>query len=285
MPNYNIADIHISISLDIIGEIPTLDQFKSPLKGPPKIDVFITSSNTITQPPGKLIMNEGFPWFEVDNDGNIAICVYDENGVNISYELKVNATWDTAYMTYHQDVWDPQYLITGALGEILFRNNLILHQGIVIHASAIDWNGQGIIFSAPSETGKSTQAKLWKDLMGAKILNGDRPALRIVNSIAKVYGTPWSGSSNEFINASVPLSAIVMLEQAPQNSIKKLSPLEAISKLMPRVFLPYHNKDMLQLAITNVEAIITSVPIFLLKCKPDKESVNLVYEQIRRNAE
>ena len=46
----------------------------------------------------------------------------------------------------------------------------LLHQnrGLLLHASFIRWQGSGILFSAPSGTGKSTQANLWVQHQGRR---------------------------------------------------------------------------------------------------------------------
>ena len=72
--------------------------------------------------------------------------------------------------------------------------------------------------------------------MGARVLNGDRPAIRIINNQPTVYGTPWSGSSKEYINKKAPLMVLVLLEQAPVNSIKRLNIFETLNRIMPRFF-------------------------------------------------
>ena len=112
--------------------------------------------------------------------------------------------------------------------------------------------------------------------MGARVLNGDRPAIRIINNQPTVYGTPWSGSSKEYINEKAPLMALVLLEQAPENSIKRLNIFEALNRIMPRFFLPYNDKHLMELAAKTIEAIIKTTPVYLLKCTPDKHAVDIL---------
>jgi hypothetical protein len=138
----------------------------------------------------------------------------------------------------------------------------------------------GIIFSAPSGTGKSTHANLWVRHLGAMILNGDRAALRTVNNEVNVYGTPWSGSSHLFLNRKAPLKAIVLLEQASYNKIEELPRDRAVSLLTPRCFLPYFDSELMELSICNLEEIIKRIPIYLLKCRPDYEAAETVMNYI-----
>lgn len=186
----------------------------------------------------------------------------------------------------HGDQWFQSVQITssfaqklpfeGSAGEVLFRTAILFHHGIVAHAAAINYQGSGIIFSAPSGVGKSTQANLWKRYKGAAVLNGDRPALRVIDGAVYVYGTLWSGTSPDFQNARAPLKAIVMLEQAEHNSVELLPPDRAVQSFLPRCYLPFGLVDLLGRAMDIAGSIIKKVPVLLLKCRPDHQAVELV---------
>ncbi len=163
-----------------------------------------------------------------------------------------------------------------SIGEVVFRTSILLHDGIVVHSAGIDCNGNGILFSAPSGTGKSTQANLWKQYRNANILNGDRAALRIINGRVYIFGTPWSGSSNENMDSRAPLKGIFFLQQAKENSLRLLTPSEALSYMLPRCFLPYGCEDLMDLALKNIEQILNKVPAYLFRCLPDYEAVEMV---------
>ena len=61
---------------------------------------------------------------------------------------------------------------------LAFEDVLVNHQGFILHSSFISWQNNGILFTAPSGTGKSTQADLWKKYEDADIYNGDRTIIR-----------------------------------------------------------------------------------------------------------
>ena len=161
---------------------------------------------------------------------------------------------------------------------LAFRNLLIKKNGLQIHCSSIDYHGKGIVFSAPSGTGKSTHVRLWCELYGedVTIINEDRPAIRYIDNTPMICGTPWSGTSDNFSNKIVPLSGIVMLEQSPDNTIEKLSGYSILQMLMPRCFLPYFDAGMMIEALNTLERLVNDVPVYLLKCRPDYEAVELV---------
>ena len=54
---------------------------------------------------------------------------------------------------------------------------------LFMHASAIEYKGNGIIFAGYSGVGKTTQAELWKKHMHADIINGDKAFIRHTGKI------------------------------------------------------------------------------------------------------
>lgn len=161
---------------------------------------------------------------------------------------------------------------------LAFRYLLIKKNGLQIHCSSIEFEGKGLAFSAPSGTGKSTHVRLWRELYGDKvtIINEDRPAVRYINNTPMLCGTPWSGTSDNFTNKIVPLNSIVILEQSPVNSIERLTGLAVLHLLMPRCFLPYFDFDLMNEAMNTLERLVKDVPVYLLKCRPDFDAVELV---------
>ena len=100
-----------------------------------------------------------------------------------------------------------EYIATGDC----FAVGLLSHEGMMLHASAVEYGGQAVCFSAPPGTGKSTHTEKWTRLFGASILNDDKPALRRESGVWQVYGTPWCGKEALHQNRSAPLRAICFL--------------------------------------------------------------------------
>ncbi len=157
----------------------------------------------------------------------------------------------------------------------------LLHfNALIIHASFIRLNGKGVIFSAPSGTGKSTQADLWKKYANAEILNGDRVALRESVGVWNAYGLPYAGTSGIYRNETAPLTAIVALRQADKNSIRRINGRDAFRYLYPETMIHRWDRDFENKATSLLLDILQRVPIFLLECRPDKAAVEMLMEQI-----
>jgi hypothetical protein len=175
-------------------------------------------------------------------------------------------------------------LLEGPLGEILVRNAALRYQGLQIHSAAIADAGRGIIFSAPSGTGKTTQAHLWTRHFGAKMLNGDRPIVCLTEHGPHVYGTAWSGSDEVYQNAALPLAAIVFIEQAEENHAERLTAASALKYLLPRCFVPYFSSSLQTAALNIVDGILRQTPCYLLRCKPERAAAELIRAQLGSSA-
>jgi hypothetical protein len=255
------------------------------------INYLLQTMKQIEFPQGELISDSStcFKWMKKTSGQGGHYVYLQEYGIGkIMALMDISEDWRNAIVTWydysgddenfrknsHAQIWPSVHNMLG----MVFRYCLLEYDGLVIHASTLKWNGKGIMFSAPSGTGKSTHVKLWQDYIhDVKILNDDTPAVRIIEDQPYVFGTPWSGSEFLHSNDSAPLSAIVMLEQAKENQIFRLNNQQAINRLMPRVFLPYFDQNMMNKALSIYEKIIRSVPVYLLQCRPDREAVELVY--------
>lgn len=175
-------------------------------------------------------------------------------------------------------VWDTQYL----LNMIGIEKILMRQQALILHASFIKWGEKGILFSAPSGTGKSTQADLWQKYLGAEIINGDRAGIRKKDGVWRAYGLPYAGSSKIYRNESALLSAIVVLEQAEENSICPLGHTEAVVRLLPEFSLHRWDATFMNQAMDLITEIVENVPVYLLKCRPDKRAVEILIETIEK---
>lgn len=69
--------------------------------------------------------------------------------------------------------------------------NIVKYDGFVIHGACILYKDNAYLFIAPSGTGKTTHIRLWiKHLRDLVIINGDKPIIRLINTLPYIYGTP-----------------------------------------------------------------------------------------------
>ncbi|MBR5056225.1 MAG: hypothetical protein IKX03_03405, partial [Bacteroidales bacterium] len=153
-----------------------------------------------------------------------------------------------------------------------------------MHASVIKREGWGYMFLGKSGTGKSTHSNLWlKYLEGCELLNDDNPILRVgEDGIARVYGSPWSGKTPCYKNDSVPVGAIVRLNQYPENHIVKNSLVESYAAIYPSCSGFRALTSIADGMHSTIEKVVLSVPCYTLDCLPDEAAAKLCCEAISR---
>lgn len=148
--------------------------------------------------------------------------------------------------------------------------------GLMLHTSLVDYQGKGILFVGPSGIGKTTQAELWMKYRDAIIINGDMALVGEKDGSFTGYGCPWHGSSPYCENRQVPLAGIIVLEQAKENTLERLHGVAMIERIMRNIFLPHWYQKGAEAAMETVDHLLSTVPVYLLKCRPDEEAVAMV---------
>jgi len=240
-------------------------------------------------PEGKVISNESMTkWIQKTDDSGYYIKDNNDDG-NSFVMMDVNKDWNDIKIYYKKSsrIMAKQFYVievlwhdfqTFLLSGMAYKFFINCNCGFNLHSSAISYHNEGIAFSAPSGTGKSTHTGLWKKMYGddVVIINDDTPSIRYDNDQPMLCGTPWSGSTAKFSNDIVPLKSIVFLEQAPENTIERLSAEQALQFILPRAFLPYFSTDLMNKTLFVIEKTVTKIPIFRLRCRPDFDAVEKV---------
>lgn len=162
----------------------------------------------------------------------------------------------------------------------LFSYAVLNHHACVLHGVVMEYQGMGILVTAASGTGKTTHTRMWRDRENALILNGDRCLCRKKDGIWYAYGMPWAGSSGEYINRKVPITAIVSLKQDSYNHVRRMNVFEGSIYLLQRIFAPLWRGKMQERAMDMTEELAREIPMLELSCKPDFESVDVLKEAI-----
>ena len=165
-----------------------------------------------------------------------------------------------------------------ALEESGIFRMLAEHGGVVLHSSyIITQRGEALLFSAPSGTGKSTQAELWRSYAGAKVINGDRALVKAENGVT-ANGILFSGTSGISENVTAPLRAIVLLRQSEKNEIHSVSGKEAFMRLLPQCSYYPDEEENLRIVTGILAEIISAVPVYDFGCVPDESAVSALSE-------
>ncbi len=130
-----------------------------------------------------------------------------------------------------------QFLENNAIHGIIARK-MLDHSVLLMHGSALCMDGEAYIFTAPSGTGKSTHARLWREAFGDRVrmINDDKPMLKIEEDRVYVCGTPWNGKHRLGENAAAPLKAIVSLNRGEKNVIRPVSRADLFPVIMRQCY-------------------------------------------------
>ncbi len=189
-----------------------------------------------------------------------AMTVYS-NDSNSSVSFFTHQSFDT--------MMDSRYMWSSVSLAQLF----LKFKTIFLHSSYVDIGGKAILFSAPCQTGKSTQAALWQKHRGAEIINGDKSGISVTDGSVYAHGVPFCGTSGICKNRSLPLGAIVILSQAKGNSVRRLGGVDSLQAVMNNTYLDFIAPDEQRMFVDCVIEILERIPVYHLACTPDEDAI------------
>ena len=159
-----------------------------------------------------------------------------------------------------------EYEFVALYKEIL--NHLIKYRVIFLHGTLLAVGGNGYLFMAPSGTGKSTHARLWRERYGdlVTVINDDKPVVKVEeNGSVVAYGTPWTGKHRIGCNSSVPLKGIIRLRRGKKNEICELDKMKNVLEVFG--------------------AIVENVRFYDLQCNMEIEAAEVAYDKLVHSQE
>lgn len=174
-----------------------------------------------------------------------------------------------------------QYLETLAIYRKI-AVEMLRHDTLLFHGSAISVDGEGFLFTAKSGTGKSTHTRLWREMFGdrAVMVNDDKPLLKIEDDRVMVCGTPWDGKHCLGTNIMVPLKGLCILTRAEENHIQRISASEAMPMLLQQSFRPDDPVAVAKL-LGLLEKMAQRVGLYRLGCNMDPEAAAVAYQGMK----
>ncbi|MCX6332984.1 MAG: hypothetical protein NT092_01605 [Bacteroidia bacterium] len=145
---------------------------------------------------------------------------------------------------------------------------------IMIHASGVNHEGRGYLFSGVSGKGKTTMAKLW-DNAGASVIHDDRLIVRKTESGYKMFNTPVYNNDEP---KESQLDKIFLIEHGERNELIPVSGATAVSMVMANCI--QHNWDpvMVSRLIGSVTFLCSAVSVVILPFRPDKSIIDDVFK-------
>lgn len=156
---------------------------------------------------------------------------------------------------------------------------LIKYDAFLLHSAVVMVNGKMVLFSGPSGAGKSTQAALWAAHRNAEVINGDRCVVMRREDGFYGGGSPWCGTSDIRRPEMAPIAGIFLVEQAEENTLNRLGK-EAFLPLFSQTTVNSWDPAFMAALTGLFDGLLREIPVYRLRCRPDKEAVDLVYDTL-----
>ncbi len=175
----------------------------------------------------------------------------------------------------HLDIGSCEYIFYG----VEFYYKLLDFNGFLLHSSAIEYEGNAYLFSAPSGTGKSTHTSLWAEKFGkdkVKFINDDKPVILFKDGKVYACGTPFSGKTNLNEDICVPIKGVCFLHRSDTNEIKRCESKDALRNIMNQTVRPSNAVRMSNL-LSMIDKLMKTVPIYEMGCNISLEAAEVAH--------
>ena len=152
----------------------------------------------------------------------------------------------------------------------------VINNDIMIHASGINHQGKGYLFSGVSGKGKTTISGLW-DNFGAQVIHDDRLILRNTVDGYIMHNTPVY---NNDVPGAAPLERIFIIEHGTENKIIPVSGANAVSLVMANCIQHNWGPETVAPLLYSVSDLCGKMKVFKLSFIPDRSVIDsiLAYE-------
>ena len=277
----------------------------------PEYTYYIEVTDHLPQPEGKVLARRpDLLVFQSETGESRLIGVKGTEGYYACYQEVAS---DKARVLLARDRIQGLHIDPVFTSLLALERRLIARDSLILHCAYMVYQGEAILFSAPSETGKTTQANLWEKYRGSRTVNGDRAllgkrkgrwtaqgwpvcgtsevchneefpirAVVMLSQAKENQGWPVCGTSEVCHNEEFPIRAVVMLSQAKENQAQQLPPGRAFPLLYSQITVNKWNmKDHLH-AIDLIQELAEGVPVFHLGCTISEKAVDCLEKALKK---
>lgn len=242
------------------------------------IQVNIKSIESMDNPSGQLIKND--PNFEIWNECGKEVRYYLER-VHRRYYAKGIKDGNNLEILYDLSSEMKENYNFSVINLLQLETFLLENDGMVLHSSFIKYKKDAILFSAPSGTGKTTQANLWKkNYDNISIINGDKSLLQFYNNHWYAMGFPIHGSSDECYNEIVPIRCIVIVRQAKSDEILQLNDVNKIKLLFSEITTNIWNAEAIDKTLEKITQLVKDVEVIQLNCTMNDNAAHVLHNYL-----
>lgn len=192
-------------------------------------------------------------------------------------DFTISATDEEIKAEATDDGYSLEYLETLAIYRKI-ANKIVEHDGFLMHGVVMSVDNTGIALCAKSGTGKTTHSRLWQQLLGdrCRVINGDKPLVRIKDDKVYAYGTPWAGKEGINENSVVELKKVCFIQRGEENQFIPCEKKDALAHFMSQVFIPENGMLTLK-TMDMIDKVIRKTDVCILKCNMDISAAQTAY--------
>lgn len=224
-------------------------------------------------------------WLEVKYDSDIEVFSYATDTISpiskLVYKRRGNCAW--IYINKEKYNYDTMVSLVEST-PFLMLNMLVQleNKGFLIHTSAFDINGKGLLFTGESGAGKTTLTSLISEYSDYKILTDETAVVRLYDDKIIIYGTPWKGSGAQFYsNSEAVLWGINFLYHGLENRMETVELEEAIRLLMRQSFPYFWDKNSMAKLFSVINNIIYKIKIRNFSFLPDETVIDYINKYLK----
>jgi len=155
------------------------------------------------------------------------------------------------------------------LTRTLFSIITVRRGGFLLHASSVADGDHSYVFCGPSESGKTTIARLSEE---KDVLTDETTAIIKKDKQFYAYATPFFGELGKITkNRGAPIKALFFIHKSKDFSHKRTGRIEAMRYLFNDIILRGRNAELAGKVLDNACELAGSVPCYDFYFKPDAE--------------
>lgn len=264
-----IGDFCFSISYpEEIMPPPNFMIFKTE-EGASEYQYYITLDDNLPTPAGNLITKRAD--IEIFDNRGLESRLLGVKGRDNYYAYYEEKSETEAAIILNRDGIKDLHIDPVFTSLLSLERRLVSKDALILHCAYVEYKGKAILFSAPSETGKTTQANLWGNSF---TINGDKALLQKIDNQWIAQGWPVCGTSEICNNITTPVGAIIMLSQGQRDVVRKLGSFEAFPQLYSQITTNTWNRNFVENNMRLIEQLADDIPIYHLSCTISENAVS-----------
>ena len=238
----------------------------------------LTYSSYYKEPNGKEVFR-GKNELVVEKEENVISFHYPEDEDSFIRVLVVDLLNDSykIYVDKHRMTLTAQSIIESTPFQIMYMMLLSLHDGVLLHTSAIVSRNNGLAFCGPSGNGKTTITRLFALNHKIGVLTDETAVIRIQDGKVFIYGSPWKSMKSNYAKKDyASLNTIFLIKHGKSNALLEMSSFDKIRALIKQTFPFFWDREKTTNNIQILKRIIDLVSVVEYSFLPDNSATQFI---------